>query len=223
MDTQITRIKKIMTDVSTGDGRIQDLNDEYILLYQELAELMQIRKIKNPNPYSDLWEFYQYWKKNLGTYAERRTYVIKLYKNLKTDTAKTKTNSHTYVNLSRIKELRAIKSANFDLSKLVRFCEELNTTFASGSYLSTAMLVRSIIDHVPPIFGAGLFSEVENNHKGNKSFKESMKNLNSSSRKIADQYLHTQIRNKEVLPNENQVDFSNDIDVLLAEIYRILK
>jgi hypothetical protein len=50
-----------------------------------------------------------------------------------------------------------------------------------------------------------------------------MKNLNASSRKIADQYLHTHIRNKEVLPNEQQIDFLNDLDVLLSEIYRVLK
>jgi hypothetical protein len=30
------------------------------------------------------------------------------------------------------------------------------------------------------------------------------------------------IRNKEVLPNENQVDFGKDMDVLLSEIVRIL-
>jgi hypothetical protein len=89
-------------------------------------------------------------------------------------------------------------------------------------YLSTAMLIRAIIDHVPPIFEKNSFTEVVNNY-GGKSFKDSMKNLENSSRKIADAYLHTQIRNKEVLPNSNQVDFSNDLDVLLAEIFRILK
>ena len=50
-----------------------------------------------------------------------------------------------------------------------------------------------------------------------------MENLNNSSRKISDSHLHTQIRKKEVLPNSNQVDFTNDLDVLLAEIYRVLK
>ena len=223
MEQEILKIKKILTDVSTGEARIQDCNDKYLALYNQLFEYFQSAGIKNPNPYSDLWEFYQYWKKHLKTYAERRAYVIKLYKTLKNDNVKTKNNSHTYINLGRIRELKSIKSKSFDLAKLVRLCEEINISYANNAYLSCGMLIRSMIDHVPPIFESGTFSEVENNYKGSKSFKESIKHLNASSRKIADQYLHTQIRNKEVLPNENQVDFSNDTDVLLAEIYRILK
>jgi hypothetical protein len=84
-------------------------------------------------------------------------------------------------------------------------------------------LTRALLDHVPPIFLCAKFSEVANNYAGSKSFKESMKHLENSSRKIADQYLHTQIRQKESLPNITQVSFSNDIDVLLSEICRILK
>ena len=49
-----------------------------------------------------------------------------------------------------------------------------------------------------------------------------MIHLDTSSRKIANAHLHTQIRKKEILPNQTQVDFSNDIDVLLSEIVRIL-
>ena len=223
MEQEIIKIKKILTEVSTGQARIQDCNDEYIILYNQLSEYFQRIGIKNPNPYSDLWEFFQYWKKHLETYAERRSYVIKIYKNLKIETIKTKNNSHNYINLGRMRELKSVNNTNFDLSKLIRFCEEINISYANNAYLSCGMLVRSVIDHIPPIFGVNAFSEIENNYKGSKSFKESMKHLNASSRKIADQYLHTQIRNKEVLPNENQIDFSNDIDVLLAEIYRILR
>ena len=79
------------------------------------------------------------------------------------------------------------------------------------------------MDHVPPIFGCKKFSEVANNYAGAKSFKESMLNLENSSRKISDQYLHVQVRASETLPTVRQVDFSNDLDVLLGEIVRILK
>ena len=96
--------------------------------------------------------------------------------------------------------------------------EELDLSFRNGCYLATAMLVRAILDHVPPIFGVTTFSAVVK-----KSFRESMLNLENSSRKIADQHLHGQIRDSETLPTARQVDFSPDIDVLLAEIVRILK
>jgi hypothetical protein len=47
-----------------------------------------------------------------------------------------------------------------------------------------------------------------------------MTNLDKSSRKIADSYLHTHIRNKETLPNKTQINFKYDLDVLLQEIVR---
>lgn len=133
-----------------------------------------------------------------------------------------KNKSSNYVNQDRIKELKYVKSAFYDLSRLVKLCEELNTVFQNDAYLSIPMLVRAILDHVPPILGFADFAEVSNNY-GTKSFKDSMMHLDKSSRKIADAFLHTQIRAKEVLPNSTQVDFSNDLDVLLGEIYRILR
>jgi hypothetical protein len=127
------------------------------------------------------------------------------------------------VDLDRLEELQAVSHSPFDLTKLIKLCEELNTCFAEECFLSVAMLTRAILDHVPPIFGAQNYSQVANNYKGSRSFKESMLHLNNSSRKIADSYLHVQVRDKETLPNRTQVDFSNDLDVLLAEIVRLLK
>jgi hypothetical protein len=85
------------------------------------------------------------------------------------------------------------------------------------------MLPRAILDHVPPIFGAQTFAEVSSCYAGSKSFKASMQTLENSLRNIADQHLHCQIRPSEVLPNAKQVNFGNDLDVLLSEIVRINK
>ncbi len=135
-----------------------------------------------------------------------------------------KANADPYVDLGRINELRLITSNQFDLSKLVRLCEELNKCYENGCFLAVAMLTRAILDHVPPILGYEKFGEVANNYSGGgKSFKQSMEHLENSSRKIADAHLHGQIRNKESLPNETQVNFSNDLDVLLGEIIRVLR
>jgi hypothetical protein len=81
--------------------------------------------------------------------------------------------------------------------------------------------VRAVTDHVPPIFGAPTFAEVANNI-GGKSIKASLHRLETSSRHIADSVLHQQIRKREVVPNRTQVNFSNDLDVLLGEIIRRL-
>lgn len=136
---------------------------------------------------------------------------------------KLQTTSRAYVDPSRINELKALKCRDHDLSKLVRLCEEINVCFATECYLAMLMLTRAVIDHVPPIFGCKNFAEVTNNFAGSRSFKEAMAQLDTSSRKIADHYLHTQIRRAESLPNATQVDFSNALDFLLAEVGRVLK
>lgn len=127
-----------------------------------------------------------------------------------------------YVDNSRIDELKKIPNEKFDLTKLVQICIELNSAREQGMLLAIPMLVRSLLDHVPPIFGCKDFSQVANNH-GPRSFKKSMSHLDNSLRNIADSYLHVQVRVRESLPNETQIDFSRDLDVLLQEIVRILK
>jgi hypothetical protein len=113
-------------------------------------------------------------------------------------------------------------SGQFDFVKLVQFLKELNVAHSTQSLLSIPMLVRAIIDHVPPIFDKSNFADVCGSH-GSRSFKDSMNNLDKSSRKIADSYLHTPIRIRENLPTPVQVNFRHDLDVLLQEIVRIVK
>jgi len=127
-----------------------------------------------------------------------------------------------YVSEERIQELSEVSSREYDVSKLLRILRELNVAYNNDSYFTIGTLLRAIIDHVPPIFSCSSFAEIANNYQGTKSFKKSMKHLNESLRNLADSYLHVQIRNKESLPNGNQVDFQADLDCLLAEIARVL-
>lgn len=135
----------------------------------------------------------------------------------------TQPSDRTFVDQNRIEELRKIQSGNYDLSRLIRLCEELNNSLSTGALYAIAMLTRSLIDHVPPIFGQASFSGVANNYGGTSSFRQSMTHLDETSRKIADMSLHTQIRSSETLLTPTQVNFSQELDVLLAEIVRILK
>lgn len=129
-----------------------------------------------------------------------------------------------YVDKSRINELKSlINNGKYDLTKLLRLIEELNHNWKNANYYSIAMIVRTIINHIPPIFNLKKFNEVCNNYKGSKSFKEVTQILNSTLRKIADEHLHSQISKTEILPNNTQVDFSHSLDILLAEIIKLLK
>lgn len=134
--------------------------------------------------------------------------------------------SKTFVHESRIAELEKISSKDFDLTRLVKLCKELNDNFRLGNWLSVGMIGRTIIHHVPPIFGCNTFEQVASTYGGPKehrSFKKNLTHLHDSLKHIADGFLHQTIRKKESLPNETQIDFRQDMDVLLCEIVRILK
>lgn len=130
-------------------------------------------------------------------------------------------NNHRYINSDRIEELRNLHSSYFDFKRLIKICEEINTCAQEECYLALGAMVRSLLDHVPPIFGQSSFKQAASNHRGGKSIKKSFEYLEHSSRNIADNLLHQQIRKAESLPNINQVNFSPDIDVLLSEIIRV--
>jgi hypothetical protein len=130
--------------------------------------------------------------------------------------------TENYVDLGRIGAMKALTSSSFDLTRLVAMCEELNRCWRSGCVIAVAMLVRAIIDHVPPIFGFGTFAEVVDRYQGSRSFKELMTELQAQSRKVADQYLHVRIRPKEDVPTPVGVDSRKPLDALLGEAIRLL-
>jgi hypothetical protein len=128
-----------------------------------------------------------------------------------------------YIHQDRIDEIAEIAQAKFDTKKLLRLLDELNTAHSQGCYFTVGILVRAIMDHLPPIFGCRNFSEIANNYSGTMSFKKSMGRLDQSLRHLADSYLHIQIRRLESLPNHNQVDFRSEVDLLLGEAARLLQ
>ena len=128
-----------------------------------------------------------------------------------------------YVDNKRIEELKNIVNQDFDLTRLIKLCEEINMAHQHDCFMSIAMIMRAIIDHIPPIFKVSSFAEVANNYGGSTSFNDSMKLLQRSLRKVADSHLHVQIRERETLPTFTQVNFKADLDFLLSEIVRLLK
>ncbi len=131
-----------------------------------------------------------------------------------------------FVSESRLNQLSLLSQNNFDLKRLIQLCEEINSNYSSNNFLSVGMIGRTIINHVPPILGFQTFEQVAANYGGpdeHRSFKKNMKHLNESLKNISDGILHQTIRKKEVLPNEIQIDFRQDLDVLLGEIVRVLR
>lgn len=126
------------------------------------------------------------------------------------------TSQSPFIHPLRIESLQQSTNSKFDTSRLIQVCKELNHAYEAKNYITVGVLIRIILDHVPPIFNKKTFTEIANNSP--KSFKDVMLNLEGFHRKIADGFLHTQIRSKEYLPTETTVDCRSAIDVLLAEV-----
>ena len=134
--------------------------------------------------------------------------------------------SRDLIDEARLAELRSLSGCKLDPARLIRICEEINGCYAWGGYMSVALLSRTLINHVPPVFGYKTFSEVANNYGGatsGKSFKKVAAKLDDSARNIGDMIAHETMRPVESLPSIAMIDFSQELDVLLGEVVRLLK
>ena len=130
----------------------------------------------------------------------------------------------SFVSPERLDALRELESTDFDCTRLICMCDELNECAARSNVHAVIMLIRAILDHVPPVFGYVNFNQVASNYgNGGKSFKKSVERLENQTRKVADRLLHMPIRDREIAPHMSEVSFAPEIETLLAELCRLLK
>jgi hypothetical protein len=101
--------------------------------------------------------------------AQRRASPLHAAKKFNSDTGAARqgvASTHPYVDLTRLHDLKTLSNKKWDLTRLVRMCEELNDAFERDAFITCSMLVRGIVDHVPPIFNCKSFGEVANNYPG---------------------------------------------------------
>ncbi|UPT66609.1 MAG: hypothetical protein M0D57_19505 [Sphingobacteriales bacterium JAD_PAG50586_3] len=127
----------------------------------------------------------------------------------------------SYVDKSIIEEIRKLPTVTFDFSKLLALLNEINENYNNKNYYSVAFLLRSTLDHVPPLFAKNTFAEVCNQHPFGKSDKNLVLRLQNLSRDISDRELHTIIAKKVPLITETEIDFKHSLAALLKEIVRL--
>ena len=126
-----------------------------------------------------------------------------------------------FLNADLLVTLKAITSAKFDISKLGRMCEELNDAYARGNYIAAVLLIRAVMNHVPPVFGATSFKEVVS--QSGRSIKAILSRLEDDARPIADLHTHMVIRKTEHLPTKNQIEpYKAAFEILISEVTAIL-
>jgi len=122
-----------------------------------------------------------------------------------------------FLDFDTLNELKVLDNDEFDTSKLVRMCEELNDSFGRSNYISSILLLRAIINHIPPIFGHETFSQVVAN--SGRSVKSILNRLQEDARPIADLHSHILIRKKDSCPTKNQIEpYKGSFEVLMQEI-----
>lgn len=126
-----------------------------------------------------------------------------------------------YIDKNTLLRLSKIESYDFDLSKLISLCNELDDNYSLENYYSCAMLLRAILDHIPPIFGEQNFEGVYAH--GKRSFKDIIKPLNETAKNIGHVYLHAQVSKKVLAVTKTQISFQANLDVLLNEVSAILE
>lgn len=127
-----------------------------------------------------------------------------------------------FVSEHTIAELIALPRTTHDFSRLAVLCKELNVTAAGEAHMATMMLLRAIMDHIPPAMGKfTTFADFAAHYPGTKSFKDQMANFNQMARKAADGHLHSQIRRRESVPTAEETNLRTPLGALLREIVRL--
>ncbi len=125
-----------------------------------------------------------------------------------------------FISADHIDRLKKINSKDFDLSRLIRYCEQINDNYSSGNFESVAFLSRALIQHVPPIFGQPNFESVGSQAASGKdtSFKRNCIHLQTSLKHIVDDLIHAAITKKQIPISSEEIDFSQDLNRLIREI-----
>ncbi|OGK13477.1 hypothetical protein A3A93_01470 [Candidatus Roizmanbacteria bacterium RIFCSPLOWO2_01_FULL_38_12] len=111
------------------------------------------------------------------------------------------------------------KTGYFNYQKLITLIEELNFNYSNKKTYSACMVLRAILDHVPPLLDKDDFSSMVNNHIwGNEksSRRKAVKEL-LTFRNIPDDVLHNQITDKSDVIDFTYLPSKFSVNVLLKE------
>jgi hypothetical protein len=122
-----------------------------------------------------------------------------------------------FLDASILLKLKSASCDKLDPSRLIKMCEELNDAYARGNYITSLLLMRAILNHVPPAFGARSFGEVV--AQSGRSIKAILSRLDEEARPIADLHTHILMRSNEHLPTKHQIEpYKASFELLMQEI-----
>ena len=115
-----------------------------------------------------------------------------------------------------IVDLISKKENGFDYSKLKVLIDELNKSHLNHDVYSSLSLIRTIQNHIPPLFGLNTFEEVASNYSWGTTDKKYIQIL-LESRSISDDTLHRTISNKKDLADMGDIPAKICLNTALQE------
>lgn len=126
--------------------------------------------------------------------------------------------TETYVNKSILEDFR-LKKSYFNYQKLIALIEELNFNCLNKKTYSSCMILRAILDHIPPLLGKDTFDDVANQYNWGSeksSLRKAVREL-LNFRNIPDDVLHGRISNKSDIIDMSYLPNKFSINTLLKE------
>lgn len=131
--------------------------------------------------------------------------------------SKFKNNSNVFIDENIIIKFEDLIDPKFDTIKLLQYLKEVNRSYKEGDFLSCILLLRAVLNYVPPVFGHSTFSQVVS--QSGRSLKEIFSFLEEGLRKIADLHTHRVISTNEYLPTNSEISpYKPQFEILLQEI-----
>lgn len=124
--------------------------------------------------------------------------------------------SSNFVNLEYIEQLRKLDLVEWDLFRLIRYCEEINMNWDNGNLFSVVFLSRALIDYVPPIFDEPNFDSLYAHASSRDSFKSVCETLAKSLKHIADYNIHQQAKSSQSRLVKEEINFSTVLNHLIG-------
>jgi len=122
----------------------------------------------------------------------------------------------------RLEKLERIREDNEHVDFLIRMCSEINSCFLQGHLLATLLVMRALLNYVPPIFGCKSFSSVA--AQSPVSLKEQFETLEEGLRKVADYQTHRTMKPGDCYPSRAQVEpYKPAFELLIDEVIRTLR
>lgn len=128
-----------------------------------------------------------------------------------------------YVDPRHIKDWeQAAAATKWDVSRLSALANDLNASHAQERPFSCLMLIRAIMDHIPPLFGHKLFSQVASQFPGIRTDKAYVKALGDN-RLLGDDVLHRHIGEQLPRITMHEVPARIFLDALLRGVVTVLR